>query len=192
MPQGEGWDVPQEVRGDLEFRWWRVAGNRILVLLCLSNEPVWYRGHFYKGRMVPCAGGGCKLCNDGVGAQLRYVVAAAEVATHRSGLLEVGHTVAQELRDLAVHNNGLRGVVMEISKHSFSRQCRMEIRPVVNTEGPWWREIDYPDPRTALYLGWQKAGYDVPEFAPVDAPVRRVDEPRRPDCMRDRVRLMSK
>lgn len=185
MPQGEGWDVPQDVKGDLEFRWWRVAGNRVLVLLCLSDSPVWYRGHFFKGRMVPCAGAGCRLCADGVGAQLRYVVAAAEVATHRSGLLEVGHTVALELRDLAVHHGGMRGMVLEISKHSFSRQSRMEVRPIDREEEPWWREIDYPDPKAALYFGWQKAGFDCPEFEPTESPVRKVDAFKRPKCLSD-------
>lgn len=166
MPQGLGWDVPAEVRGDLEFRWWRVSGNRVLVLVMLSDSPLWYRGHFYKGRMVPCFGEGCKLCADGVGAQLRYVVAAAETSTHRSGLLEVGNTVALELRDLDVRHQGLRGMVVEISKHSFSRQSRMELRYIEREEEQWWKEIDFPDIKTALYLGWQKAGYEVPDFEP--------------------------
>lgn len=180
MPQGEGWDVPIEVKGDLEFRWWRVAGNRVLVLLCLSDSPIWYRGHFYKGRMVPCAGAGCRLCADGVGAQLRYVVAAAEVATHRSGLLEVGATVALELRDLAVRHGGMRGMVFEIQKHSFSRQSRMELRPCEDETSPWWREVDFPDPKSALFFGWQKAGFDVPDFQPNEKTTQKVDSFRRP------------
>lgn len=183
MPSGEGWDVPQEVRGDLEFRWFRVGGNRVLVLLCLSDRPVWYRGHYFKGRMVPCQGSGCRLCADGVGAQLRYVVACVEVSTHRSGLLEVGHTVATELRDLAVNHNGLRGLRFEISKHSFSKNSRMEIRPLSDDEGAWWREVDIPDPRTALYLGWQKAGYECPDLEPPTEPTLKGRSFKRPECL---------
>lgn len=183
MPQGLGWDVPQDVRGDLEYRWWRVSGNRVLVLLVLSEAPHWYRGHFYRGRMIPCLGEGCKVCAEKVGAQLRFVVAAADVGTHRSGLLEVGNTVALELRDLAVRHDGLKGLVVEISKHSFSRQSRMELKYVDREEPPWWREIDVPDIELALWLTWQKSGYDMPEIKPKITPaspgVRFVPPSRR-------------
>lgn len=166
MPTGQGWDVPPEVRGDIEFRWWKVYGNRNLTLVMLSEQPLWYRGHYYRHRMVPCFGDGCKLCAENVGGQLRYVVAAAEITTHRSGLLEVGDTVAKDLRDIAIRHNGMKGMIVEISKHTFSKQSRMEVSYIDREEPPWWREIDAPDIQKALYLGWQKAGYDVPEFEP--------------------------
>lgn len=183
MPQGEGWDVPDEVRGDLEFRWFRVAGNRVLILLCLADSPVWYRGHFVKGRMLPCLGQGCKMCSEGVGAQLRYVLPCAERFTHRTGLIEFGHSVAVEVRDLGVRRGGMRGLVFEVSKHSYSKQSRMEVAAVADEAEPWWREVDYPDPKAALYFGWQKSGFDVPEFCPSGQVSLKIDEFRRPECL---------
>ena len=180
MAHGEGWDVPQEIRGGVEFRWWRVTGNRVLVLTLLSESPVWYKGHYLSTGMAPCFGEGCKLCEQRVGAQLRFVVAGAEVTTHRSGLLEVGQTVATELRDLAVNHGGLKGMVIEISKHTFSKRSRMEIRYVSRQEEHWWKEIDVPDIRTALFLGWQKAGFNAPEFEPAPETPAAGPQFRRP------------
>lgn len=174
MPAGEGWDVPAEVRGDLEFRWWRVSGNRLLTLLVLSETPLWYRGHYHRGSMVPCLGDGCKMCAEGIGAQLRYVVAAAECSSHRPGLMEVGQTVARELRDLAVRHDGMPGMVVEFTKYSLAKNSRMEIRLVEREESPWWREIDVPDIKLALRLQWEKIGYELPEFARS----AEIEEPR--------------
>jgi len=170
MAFGSGWEVPESERGDLEYRWFRISGNRSLVLVMLSREPIWYRGHYDKGRMNPCLGDGCKLCSAKIGAQLRYVVAAAERSLHRVGLWEMGATVARDLRDLAIRRGELRGSVVEISKHSLSKHSRMEIRLVDQTEGPWWMEIDIPDIRRALYLTWQGQGYDIPDWDPDKLP----------------------
>ena len=125
--------------------------------------------------MLPCAGDGCKLCAEHIGAQLRYVVTAAEVSTHRVGLLEVGHTVAMDLRDLAVRCDGMRGMIVELSKHSFSRNSRMELRLVERVEGPWWREIEEPDRRLALHLCFEKGGHDLPEFSRPESTQDKVD-----------------
>lgn len=184
MPLGSGWDVPAEVRGDLEYRWWRVGGNRTLNLVILSEAPFWYRGHFYKGRMIPCAGDNCKLCAEGVGAQLRFVLAAAEISTHSSGLIEIGQTVAREIRDLGVSRGQLRGLCVEFTKHSWHRQSRMEVSKIDREEGPWWRELDVPNVKKALWLCWQKVGIELEGFR------IQNDEPsyetrfRRPDRVR--------
>jgi hypothetical protein len=95
----------------------------------------------------------------------------------------MGHTVALELRDLAVHHGGMRGLVFEIGKHSFSRQSRMELRTCPDEKEPWWREVDYPDPKSALFFGWQKSGFDVPEFEPTQNPVMKIDRFKRPECL---------
>jgi hypothetical protein len=180
MPSGNGWDVPDDVRGDIEFRWWRVPANRILVLVFLSEKPLWYKGHYLNSGMAPCFGDGCKLCEKGIGSQLRFVMAAAEISSHRTGLLEVGNTVATEIRDLAMHNGGLRGLTVEISKHSFSKRSRMEVKCVGRSDDVWWQETDYPDIQTALYLGWQKQGYETPEIPKKVEPVTEVPRFRRP------------
>jgi len=123
------------------------------------------------------------MCADGVGAQLRYVVACVEVSTHRSGLLEVGHTVAIELRDLAVNRGGLSGLRFEVSKHSFSKNSRMELRPLPDEPSAWWREVDVPNPQTALYLGWQKAGFTCPDLEEPPAVSSSKVPFKRPGCL---------
>jgi hypothetical protein len=74
-------------------------------------------------------------------------------------------------------------MVFEVQKHSFSRQSRMEVKACADEREPWWREIDYPDPKSALFFGWQKAGFDVPDFEPAANPVSKVDRFKRPECM---------
>jgi len=109
-------------------------------------------------------GEGCLLCKDGVGAQLRFITAAAERATHIVGLLEVGQTVAREIREHSMAFGGLRGLCMEFTKHSFSKNSRMEVTVHEHTEPPWWRELAVPSIKKALYLGWAKKGISMPDL----------------------------
>lgn len=159
----DGWDVQDEAVGSTDFRWYKVRPGRPLHVVILSDSPSSYVGHFDKGRMHVCIGDDCRWCADQVGAQLRYCVAVAEVLTRRPGLLEVGRSVALEIRDAADRGGGLRGLSVVISKHSSSRHSRMEVEQCSESESTWWQKLTVPDVKKALFLTWEKDGIDMEE-----------------------------
>lgn len=163
MATGEGWDVPDDVKAWSDFHWWKVPVAKILVLHILSDTPVWYAGHYYKGRMLPCYGEGCALCADGVGAQLRYLIVGADPVSRRVGILEVGRTIALEIRDISGGKRPLRGMTIELSRHSHSKQSRMEAKYIDIDTPDWVLRLEAPDPKAAIVATWQKAKVLVPE-----------------------------
>lgn len=163
MPYGEGWDMPVQFEGWSDFHWWKVPANRVLVLVCLSEGPVWYSGHFLKGRMEPCQGEGCRSCREGVGAQARYIFVCLEPLARKVGLLEVSRSVALEFREIAEGRGALRGLTFEIGKHTRHKQSRMEVVGLPDYEGVDIRSFEVPDVKKALILTWEKAGFEVPK-----------------------------
>lgn len=163
MAVGDGWDIPEGVTPWSDFHWWKVAGNRVLELVVLCERPLWYVGHYHRGRMVPCLGDDCRLCRDGVGAQVRYVISAAEVSTRRVGLLEVGRGVGLQLRDWAAACGRLRGLWLELTKQTSAKQSRMEVSLVQKDPGDWYLGLGIPDIQKALYATWGKAGMEIPQ-----------------------------
>lgn len=179
MATGEGWDVPDDVKSWSDFHWWKVPVSKILVLHILSDVPLWYTGHYYKGRMLPCYGEGCSLCADGVGAQLRYLLVGADVSTRRVGILEVGRTIALEIRDLSTGRRPLRGMTIEFSRHSHSKQSRMEVQYVDIETPEWTTRLEVPDPKAAIVATWQKAKVPIPEgFNQTQKPARFSRSPK--------------
>lgn len=173
MSVGEGWDPPPSEAGWSDWTWFKVRAGRILVVVILSEAPVWYLAHYHQYRMRPCVGEGCELCHARVGSQLRYVFAVAEVETKRVGLIEVGRSVALQIRDLVARNEGLPGMVLELGKYTSAKQSRMEVAYVDRPQGPWWRGLEVPDAAAALRSTWDKAGFAVPDDKAPD--VKRVD-----------------
>ena len=112
--------------------------------------------------MCPCSGSGCELCSAGVGAQLRFVFAVAERSTRRVGLIEFGKGNGQLIRDWSERAGGLRGVCLEVEKHSRSNQSRTEVRYVEAPCEPWYLGLAVPDVQLALYLTWHKARMVMP------------------------------
>lgn len=163
MPIGSGWDVPEEAQGWSDFTWWKVRGSKSLVLIMLCDQPVWYSGHFYKGRMTPCLGQDCAMCADGVGAQLRYVLTGMDPVSQRAGLLEVGRNVALTVREFAARNGGLRGLMLEFTKMGHSKHCRMEVYAHYENTVPGWEKVKAPDMKAALVATWEKAKLPYPE-----------------------------
>lgn len=159
----QGWDPPAGTAGWSDFHWWKIPSGRVLQLIMVSEAPLGYSGHFTRGRMGPCYGEGCKLCLEGIGVQLRYLVAAVEPGTRRVGIWDVGRSVALELRDLASSRGGLVGLWIQASHHSHSKQSRTEIE-VVETKCPSWViQIEPPNVVRALVSTWQKQGSAIPD-----------------------------
>jgi len=105
----------------------------------------------------------CEVCKQGIGGQVRYVLSVAELSTHRVGLMEVSRSVGQLIRSWESRNDGLKGMVIEFSKHSPSKQSRTEVIYVDREVPPWYLQCEIPDVRKALVLTWKKAGFRIPE-----------------------------
>jgi hypothetical protein len=163
MAIGEGWDIPAGLDGWSDFSWFKVAGGKCLTLVVLSPTPLWYIGHFHKKRMHPCLGEGCALCASEVGGQVRYVFAAMERGTHKIGLMEVGKSIANQLRDAALSRGEFRGMVIELSKYSYAKNSRMELTVLWNIEPTGIDAIEVPDIPEALRATWEKLGVEIPE-----------------------------
>jgi len=163
MPVGEGWDLTPGAEPWSDFHWFQASTRGVLVLVVLSESAVWYTGHFVGGRMCPCIGHGCDFCAAAIGAQVRYCVSCAEVTSRRVGLIEFGRSNGLLLRDWTPRAGGLRGMTIEVSKHSKSVQSRTELAYVDRICEPWFLSLGVPDPCLALYLTWQKAGMAMPE-----------------------------
>jgi len=153
---GSGWNPPQEVVDRTEWHWWHVPVGGSLLLCCLSQQPVWYVGHYHGNRMRPCRGAGCELCGLGVGRQLRYVVCAAEVTTRRVGVLELGTGPGYLLRDRALGNGGLRGTVFEVARSGRSKHCRLEIRFVDQHAGAGLLALEPLDLEEVIEGTWRR------------------------------------
>lgn len=163
MGVGEGWELEPEHRPWSDFHWWKVPTKGILVLALFGGPPVYYTGHFADGRMWPCVDEGCGMCQRGIGEQVRYVMGAAEVSTHRVGILEVGRANGMLIRDRVRSQGHAEGVVMELSKHSHARTSQTEIRFVEVPVFPWIHQVEAPDLKRALLLTWQRANMPVPK-----------------------------
>ena len=153
---GSGWDVPAAVRDKSEFHWFHLPVKGSLMLCVLSDEPIWYVGHYHRGRMKPCTKGICALCAQGVGGQLRYVVSVVEILTRRIGLLEVGQSPALVLRQGAAGRGGLRGSMIEVFRSGRSKHCRFEIT-ILDEPPPGWALVMKPvDVKRALQDTWER------------------------------------
>ena len=166
MPIGDGWDLPPGSEPWSDFHWFQASPRCELHVCILSENPVWYTGHYIGGRMVPCPGSLCEACAAAIGAQVRYCFAVAECVGRRAGLLELGRSNGLLVQDWSNRNGGLRGMVIHVSKHSKHPQSRTEIEYCEEVMPMWVERMEVPDPALALYLTWHKAGFPMPaQFA---------------------------
>lgn len=155
---GSGWDLPAEVRDQVDFHWFHVVPGRSLRLVILSGAPLWYVGHFVKGRMRKCSGEGCGFCELGIGSQVRYVFGGVEPTTRTVGVVEVGKSVAQLMRSWADRVGGLRWMQVEFQKVSAAKQSRMEVQLVSENPPHWSKALECPDLAQALFRTWERQG----------------------------------
>lgn len=176
-PIGEGFDLPPGAEPWSDFHWFQASTRGDLVLVFLSDQPVWYTGHYVGGRMAPCAGSGCDYCATGIGSQVRYCMSVAEMSSKRVGLIEFGRSNGLLIQDWVHRRGGLRGMVIEVSKHSKNVQSRTVIRYVDLPCEPWYLGLEVPDASTALFLTWHKAGMRMPEEL-IESSRRKIQEKR--------------
>jgi hypothetical protein len=166
MPIGQGWELPEGAEPWSSFHWFQASTRGIMDLVILGEDPCWYTGHYSGRRMFPCSGEGCAFCAEGIGSQVRYVLAVVETSSRRAGLIEFGKSNGQLIRDWTARNNGLRGMRIEVSKTSKNVQSRTIVAYVEQPLEPWYLGMEVPDVALALYLTWHKAGMIMPaQFA---------------------------
>lgn len=163
MAIGDGWDVPEEAAPWSDFHWFQVSPKESKTFAVLSEAPVWYTGHYHKGRMRPCPGEGCELCAEGVGAQVRYCFSVVDVETRRVGLIELGRGHGMELQEWSGGNGGLKGLQFEAHKDGKASQSRTVLCYIDQVAPDWVSGVEGPEVRLALFLTWDKAGFPVPE-----------------------------
>lgn len=156
MPLGSGWEVPGEIKDKVEFHWFHVPITGALVLAILSVSPVWYVGHFEKGRMRQCSGQGCEFCARGLGRQLRYIVSCMDPSTRQIGVLEFGSTVAQLIKQWSSGLGFMRGMIIEISRAHKSKHSRMEVNLIKETAPGYVHSTEPLDLEAVLVRTWER------------------------------------
>lgn len=155
---GEGWEVPLEVKERVQFHWFHVSPGTELLLVVLSNVPLWYVGHFRGGRMEVCAREKCQSCAAGIGRQVRYVVCCVEMLTQRIGVLEVSESVANLVKQWSVPNNGSRGLILGLRKVTRAKNSRTDVELVKESAPAWAMALEPLDLHEVLAKTWEKLG----------------------------------
>lgn len=157
MPVGTGWEVPTDVRDRVEFHWFHVPVSGALVLSVLSPSPVWYVGHFDKGRMRKCNGLDCEFCANGLGTQLRYLISVVEVSTRQIGVFEFGNTVSILIKQWAGGLGYLKGLIFEVTRSGKSKHSRMEVSLIREAPMPWAMALEGLPLQEVLERTWERA-----------------------------------
>jgi len=161
MLVGEGFDLPQEVTDKVDFHWFHCPVGGALELVLLPPKPIWYVAHWVNGRMVPCLGEDCPLCVKQIGTQVRFVFSVVEVSGHRPGLIELGKTNAQQIRDWGGQDGYPAFTAFEVWRPGRAKQSRLEVRRTDSNALPWAMRVGMPDPLRALKLTWEKSSLDA-------------------------------
>lgn len=154
---GNGFDLPEGNEGWSDWTWFHARSAVPSRFTILCSSPVNYAGHFAKGRMVPCVGESCPMCNKGLGTQARYVFSVVEWETRRVGLLELGRGHALQVRDWGSEAGSVRGVSIELQRSSHSKQSRIEMTFVSDSTPLFFQHLEGPDLARAVKSTWHRA-----------------------------------
>lgn len=163
-----GFGLPEGNDGWTDWTWFHARYPTPTRLTILCEMPANYSGHFRKGRMVPCLGEGCPLCESGLGAQARYVFSVVEWETRRVGLLELGRGQTLRVQDWMATQGSLRGLSIEIVRSSAKKQSSIDMNLVMEAAPVYFQHLKGPDPAEALKQTFSRANRIVLED-PLDA-----------------------
>lgn len=158
-----GFGLPEGNDGWTDWTWFHARFPMATRLTILCAAPANYSGHYRKGRMVPCVGERCPLCESGLGNQARYVFAVVEWETRRVGLLELGRGQSLRVQDWAEAVGGLRGLSIEIVRSSAKKQSSLDMQLVTDEPPIYFQHLAGPDPVKALEQTWSRANRIVLE-----------------------------
>jgi hypothetical protein len=161
-----GFGLPEGNDGWTDWTWFHARYPQITRLTVLCEAPANYSGHYRKGRMVPCLGERCPLCESGFGSQARYVFAVVDWESRRVGLLELGRSQALRVQDWAETFGALRGVSFEIVRSSGKKQSSIDMSLVTAEVPLYFQHLSGPDPATAVESTWARQNRIVLEAPP--------------------------
>lgn len=161
-----GFGLPEGNDGWTDWTWFHARYPNPTRLTILCKAPANYSGHFRKGRMVPCLGDRCPLCEMGLGSQARYVFSVVDWETRRVGLLELGRGQALRVQDWAESFGSLRGLSVEIVRSSAKKQSSLDMRMVTEAVPVYFQHMEGPDPVKAVAQTWARVDRIVLEAAP--------------------------
>jgi hypothetical protein len=138
----------------MSFRWLHIRPGEAVTIVMGNKAPLWYKAHWYGGRMIPCEGEGCRLCDAGVGRQRRWVFAVSGWSTNKVFLWEVSEHTADQIRGLAERHDGLENLKLRVSREEGSKKGRLDVTSMGFDEFHASKGLQYPEPQEALELTW--------------------------------------
>lgn len=146
-------NAPDDDEGK-KFQWLHIRSGESEKVMLSGKLPLWYRAHWYEGRMQPCDGDGCRLCDAGVGRQRRWVFAVASLPEHKVYLWEVTEALAQEIRVIIERHEQQKDVQLRIWREGSGPKGKISVEDrgldsYHQTDG-----LIFPEPQEALELTW--------------------------------------
>ena len=151
---GQGLMSAPDDDGGPQFKWLHVrSGDQVFILLS-DKLPLWYRAHWWEGRMQPCQGEECRLCDAGVGKQRRWIFAVATANDLKPYLWEVSESLAQEIRVIIEKNGEQKNVHLRIYREGTGPKGRLSVSDRGKDQYHRVDGLVFPEPQEALELTW--------------------------------------
>lgn len=137
-----------------KFQWLHIRPGEAVRLILGDKLPLWYKAHWYEGRMQPCGGEECRLCGAGVGRQRRWVFSVALAGQRKPYLWEVSESLAQEIRAIGEQQGTLTDLQLRVSREGSGSKGRIDVASHGIDAYHSTSEVPFPDPQEALELTW--------------------------------------
>jgi len=148
------------------FQWLHIRSGERVGIIFSDQQPLWYYGHWMKGRMWPCDGPDCELCPMGVGKQRRWVFAIGVPTTMKTYLWEVSETIAGEIRGIMERFDSMLNVRVIVRREEGSNRGRLILSDPVYDPAQRASSMKFPDIGIGVQLTWQamdRARFVTPE-----------------------------
>jgi len=147
------------------FQWLHIRSGESCTVVFGDKAPLWYKAHWYGGRMQPCIGEECRMCAAGVGRQRRWVFAVKLVGGKKPMLWEVSESLAQDIKAIANEKGELERLKLYVIREGSGNKGRMSVTGRGYDEAHMIRidgvdtviggeEMIFPEPQEALELTW--------------------------------------
>ena len=163
----------------ISFQWLHIREGEQMTIVMGNKAPLWYKAHWYNGRMQPCEGDGCRLCGMGVGRQRRWVFSVNLWGTKKVFLWEISEHSAEQIREIAEKHDQLENLKLLVSRERGSRKGRLTITSHGFDEFHASQGLIYPEPQEALELTWAVLRLGAEAYSQSSSPVGelRQEEP---------------
>lgn len=151
---GLGFDAPEDSRGSADFRWLHIPAGQAIEVTIISDLPLWYKGHWFAGRVRKCEGENCPACGMGVGSQRRWVFQVHRPGVSTLYLLEISESNALLVRSWIHRAGGFRGMNLMFSRPGQKRNGRVEVEYGPDAAPGRWEEVQILDLQTCLEATW--------------------------------------